>query len=494
MKEQRPQFSSLTQDETEKYCKLECHLGIRLVTALLKAHSDIGLETNVFFGPGSTAEKLLTKYDVERYMKPAPEWAHDAVMTAFSGGRFENRVFGVVPGPLESRDIASAYPYQSWQLPCLVCGEWSYHEGSIDELMPIIQRSTLALTHVYVPPHDDSVAYAPFPFRDENGSISYPFDCETWVWKQELLAAIKAGYWKIDANELITYHTECKHRPFQWVPEIYRQRLLLGKDGKGLVLKLGVNSLYGKSAQSVGKARFANWVWAGNITSGCRAQILEAMGCAPNLDSILSIATDGIVSAVPLQLPNPLYTGTDINGKPLGCWEYKKPKLGRETVGRAFIRPGLNAAWPPSDDDSDDTRARGVGRKVFTRSIRSIVAAIDFGAPGFTIRNIERFIGHKSAIRPNRTALDLMRLLPSKPYLRPLLRERDFSLRADVCEWILDEHELSFNPLPKRRLGPNGELLVRSMGGAMSRPYKAGKVAPETQSYRDQQDIEEEQP
>lgn len=493
MKELRPQFTPLTQDQTERYCKLECAIGIKLVHALLKAHSDIGLETNVFFGPGSTAEKLLVKYGVDRYMANHPEWAHDAVMTAFSGGRFENRTFGVMPGPLHSRDIASAYPYQSWQLPCLQCGVWDFHEGTLDELLPLIQSSTLALTRVYVPPHGSNVTYAPFAFRDEAGSISYPFDCETWVWKQELLAAIKAGYWKIEASELITYRTDCKHKPFHWVPEIYRQRLALGKDGKGLVLKLGVNSLYGKSAQSVGKARFANWVWAGNITSGCRAQILDAMGHAPNLETILSIATDGIVSSCPLTLPEPLDSNTGID-KALGSWEFKKPKPGRENIGRAFIRPGLNTAWPPDDEDSDDTRARGVGRKVFTRSIKSIVAAIDFGATGFTIRNIERFVGHKSSIRPNGKARDLLKLLPSKPYLRVLLRESDFSMREDCCEWILDEHELSFNPHPKRVLGPNGELLVRSMNGAMSRPYKAGKLTPENQAYRDEQEIEEEQP
>src|SRR5690348_17906092 len=50
-----------------------------------------------------------------------------------------------------------------------------------------------------------------------------------------------------------------------------------GKDGAGIVLKLGTNSTYGKTAQSVGSAPFRSWIWAGNITSGTRAQLLRAM-------------------------------------------------------------------------------------------------------------------------------------------------------------------------------------------------------------------------
>lgn len=488
MKDERDQFSPLTQNEVERYCRLECQIGARLVHALLKAHTDIGLETRVFYGPGSTAECLLVKHEVEKYMRPEPEWAHTAVMTAFSGGRFENRLFGVVDGPLYSYDISSAYPYQSYQLPCLQCGYWTFEEGTLEELLPKIQKATLALSHVYVPKHDSKLAYAPFPFRDERGSISYPFDCETWVWKKELLAAIESKLWSVKANEAILYHTACDHKPFEWVPEVYRARLALGKDGKGLVLKLAVNSLYGKTAQSVGKARFSSWVWAGNITSGCRAQILEAMGRAKNLDDILSIATDGIISRTRLDMPNPIHTDTGTE-KPLGGWE-EKEKPG----GRVLVRPGLNSAWPPKNDDSDDTRARGVGRRTFTESIWNIVQSIERGATEYRIEGIQRFVGHKSSLHPNASARSLLPLLSTKPYLRILLKPDHFSQRAECGEWILDEQVVSFNPLPKRNAGAHNILSVRSMNGALSRPYKQLKQSPESEAYRIAQDVEEEQP
>lgn len=495
MKASRDEFTPENADEIERYCRLECQIGARLIHALLTAHAAIGLETTVFYGPGSTADALLEKHNVADYMAPCPEWAESAVMTAFSGGRFENLLFGVVPGPLYGYDLASAYPYQAYQLPCLACGVWEYHEGSLDELLPAINAATLAATHVYVPRHDPELAYAPFPFRDHKNSICYPFDCATWVWKQELLAALRARYWTIEATEAITYTTKCDHRPFDWVPPTYKHRLDLGPDGKGLVLKLALNSgTYGKFAQSVGKAKFNNWVWAGVVTSGCRASIIDAMGACERLDDIVSIATDGIVTRRPLTLPKPLPTDTGTK-KPLGGWDDKfKGVAVSDLRGRVLVRPGLNTAWPVRDTDEDDTRARGVGRTVFTKAIREIVAAIEAGESGYTIRDIPRFVGHKSSIKPNGRARQLLPMLSRYPYLRAILKEEDFSQRADCGEWILDEHILSFDPIPKRTRGEGNKLMVRFMNGAESRPYKQDKLAPETASYREQQDIAEEQP
>lgn len=500
MKDSRSGFTPENSDEIERYCRLECQIGARLIHALLTAHADIGLETTVFYGPGSTADALLELHHVADYMAQCPEWAVKAVMTAFSGGRFENLLFGVVPGPLYGWDLSSAYPYQAYQLPCLQCGVWEYHEGTLEEMLPAIRAATLACTHTYVPKHDPMLAYAPFAFRDHKGHIFYPFDCATWVWKQELLAGLNAKIWDIEATESITYTTRCDHRPFEWVPKTYQDRLNLGKDGKGLVLKLALNSgTYGKFAQSVGKAKFNNWVWAGVVTSGCRAQILDAMAAAPRLEDIISIATDGIISTCRLDLATPLPTNTGTK-KPLGGWEDKskdkngKPIPPHELRGRVLVRPGLNTAWPVKDDDEEDTRARGVGRSVFTKAIKEIVAAIESGQPGYTIRDIPRFVGHKSSIRPNGNARRLLPMLSRYPYLRALLKPEHFSQRADCGEWILDEHILSFDPIPKRIRGEGNRLLVRSMNGAESRPYDKGRIDPVSESYREQQDIAEEQP
>jgi hypothetical protein len=48
------------------------------------------------------------------------------------------------------------------------------------------------------------------------------------------------------------YETECDCQPFARMPEFCRERVKIGKEGAGIVLKLGSNSVYGKLAQSVG--------------------------------------------------------------------------------------------------------------------------------------------------------------------------------------------------------------------------------------------------
>src|SRR5207247_70056 len=101
-------------------------------------------------------------------------------------------------------------------------------------------------------------------------------------------------------------------------------------------IKLGLNSIYGKLAQSQGvNPPFQSWVWAGNITSGCRAQLLEAFNVKDRWQ-ILMLATDGVWSSSPLSLPTPLDTGTSNSGKPLGGWESKT-----FPHGVFAVRPGI---------------------------------------------------------------------------------------------------------------------------------------------------------
>src|SRR5690606_37635740 len=135
--------------------------------------------------------------------------------------------------------------------------------------------------------------------------LRYPAAGEGWYWAHEALAAELLT--PLDWGPAWVYRTDCKHEPFKYLAEIYTQRKELKKNGDAAqyVLKLIINSSYGKLAQRVGARNstpaFQNFVWAGMITAHCRMQILQAVAQDP--EAVIQIATHGIVSRKPLNLP-----------------------------------------------------------------------------------------------------------------------------------------------------------------------------------------------
>jgi hypothetical protein len=93
------------------------------------------------------------------------------------------------------------------------------------------------------------------------------------------------------------------------------------ESGPEKIIKLGLNALYGKTAQQVG-ARYVDGAlrtppffqldWAGYVTAGCRAKLMEAAIQKPH--AIIMFATDGLFSTEELDLDCPAE-------KTLGAWE-----------------------------------------------------------------------------------------------------------------------------------------------------------------------------
>src|SRR6202007_436578 len=100
--------------------------------------------------------------------------------------------------------------------------------------------------------------------------------------------------------------------PFEWVPELYAARRELKERGDfgQMVLKLALNSLYGKMAQGVGygngNPKWQSYFWAGAITAWTRAQIMKLI----TMQTPLMIATDGVFFSQPLDIP----TSDEIGG------------------------------------------------------------------------------------------------------------------------------------------------------------------------------------
>jgi hypothetical protein len=473
MKEKRgngDEWNSQTLAQLKVYCDEECGYLAKLGRKLIAAHDDAGIKLKSYFGAGSTASALLDKLGIVDKRGDIPEAMRVGIASAFFGGRFENSIVGPVSGPIYDYDISSAYPYHASLLPCLLCGQWSHydHLDAQAELAAGLVRWSC----------NEGQTWGALPVRagkedPDNvgpGTIRFPLAAAGgWSWLAEFKAAQRFNL-NVVAREAWVYRTDCDHRPFADVPTYYRERVKLGKDAKGLVLKLGMNSVYGKLAQSKGVTpRYQSWVWAGMITAGCRGQLLDAMARAPDRRDILVLATDGIKSRCKLRLDPPVDTGTGDLPKPLGGWEEKVM-----AKGMFVVRPGIFFPLDPTADELEKVRARGLGRKLLYEQWEKVVDAWEAHRPTVKLTGVSRFIGAKSGFS---VAKGRVKRSP------------------DLGEWVSYPVDCSFNPRPKRcGVNRDGTLRPWDYVAQESTPYDRAMLSPEAALMRLAEKIAEEQP
>lgn len=455
MKDKRSEFDKEDPDAVRAYCLEECKCIAELAHKLVDSHTTAGLKLTKFYGAGSSGAAMLTTMGIRDKMKPAPDEMRDAVAAAFFGGRFENAYIGGFSEKLWSYDISSAYPYQTTFLPCLEHGTWSYSENENE-----VTIARLSLVQYRLLPNPRIRDWAPFPFREKDGSISFPATSGGgWVWSDEYKAGKRLYPNNVQFRRAWIYQSDCQCSPFEAIPKYYRHRLRIGKEGPGIVIKLAVNSCYGKLAQSVGNAIFNSWIWAGIITSGCRAQILELLGLHRKRSNMLMVATDGVVSRERLKTPAPRDTGTNeaeddkgnITRKPLGGWE-EKPMPN----GIFMARPGIYFPLAPTDEQIKDIRGRGIGKGVVLDNWARIMKAWEEGGETAIVKvaNVQRFCGAKTSI--SRSVVK-----GSNPFRWQYNRAnaQDGKLPC-YGDWVHREVNMSFNPMPKRlRVMPDGKRL-----------------------------------
>ena len=488
MKDKRSDFDKEEKINIKGYCLSECQYLAKLVTKLKNAHVKAGLNLKSYYGAGSTAAALLDTIGIKKLVKEEIEYSskkeknfgysmRDAVLTAFFGGRFENSIVGVINTDVYNYDISSAYPYQISQLPCLKHGVWklTYNRKDLDSVNAALINWKNPVKQVS---HDDY--WGPLPFRTKDGSIIYPVSGGTgWTYKQEFIQAEKFGVKFLSAWILLQ---TCKCRPFEKFPIYYIERCRIGKDGPGIVIKLGTNAGYGKLAQSVGKPQYNSWLWASMITSGCRAQILEAALCHKNISNLLMIATDGIYSREKLNLPLPIDTGTNETGKPLGGWEEKIVK-----GGMFAAKPGINFPLTQKEQDVKVVRGRGFGRKIIISNLSNIQEHwTNYGInQKVTFPSVSRFCGAKNHVS---RGLKLFDEFCQDGELYYYKRSKDYG------EWIEKSMYMSFNPLPKRAGIRNDNRLIPHYlsSDVISSPYD--KLTAEENKEDEFESIGEEQP
>lgn len=470
MKQERSAFHAADWSpggDVERYCIQECMLLARMMDRVQEATHQAGLKFWPLHGAGSLAGAMLRKHKVGTHMAPLgdnldAEQAAKldmAVRSAYFGGRFEVSRIGPVPGPLHAYDINSAYPYACLSHPSLV-GTWERGPSSKRTVLSLDESRYLV---VGVEWHTDNVnqAWGPFPVRLDSGAVIYPGNGCGYYWLSEVLAAVRlfgAKHFSIrDTWELKPEDTTV--RPFDFLRDYYRQRKEWGKDGPGIVMKLGMNAVYGKLAQTLGyKPPFHSLVWAGMTTAKARAMLMDAMKEASQLDNIISLATDSVVSTTPLSFP-----GTEL----LGDWDHKIYE-----GGLFIVRPGIYFALDEEERLKGweaTTRGRGISRKTLHQYTSRVLEAWERGDETVPMPT-ERFVG----LRTGLTRTDNV-----------------------MGEWEEYVFNLSFDPRPKRLWAPGDDrsrIRVITEGFWASMPYRAGVDSEESQAMRELKKIIIDQP
>jgi len=364
--------------ETEAYNALEVLLLEQLMTNFRAVCWETTYVPTKWQGPGHLASAMLKRHGIPRrdeidILKNGD--FRSLAQAAYYGGRFETTAVGPIPHTVYQYDINGAYVYMLKSLPCLTHGTWRWVRDR-----PVGARIWFGQIHFN---HDAAEFLFHFPVRLKDGSIQWPKEGNGVYWSVEIEAAERAGS-DVEFISGWVYEPHCKCRWFDFVDSYYEQRLALGKSAKGFVLKLAGNSIYGKLAQSIGYAPWANPIWAGLITAGCRAMLIDAYSQAPN--ECYMLATDGIFMGAKLDLPI---------SKQLGDWE--------ETIhpdGIFIVQPGIYFMGA-------EAKTRGIERGRITdmreKFEAQLVKFIDSGGHDHTVSvPVTNFITARQALARNK--------------------------------------------------------------------------------------------
>lgn len=293
-----------------QYMTQELQMLVALCDRLRSMLAAVDIYPAKWHGPGAVASKVLQTHKIARHKGDYGDEFRRIAESAYYGGRFEQFKRGRANQPVYQYDIRSAYPNAMRHLPSLANVTWSM----IDTPTHVADTDLCYID--YQPKRIDHMAIGWLPHRIPNGSIYYPNWAIGWYWGVEIPRHLHRYVTKLYRPSTLV------GTPFDFVTEQYEHRAALKRAGKPeqLALKLSLNSLYGKLAQSKGAIcdngrwqypSFHEVVWSGYITAYTRAMISKALHSV-DPQHIVATETDSIFSLVPLSLEI---------GERLGQWE-----------------------------------------------------------------------------------------------------------------------------------------------------------------------------
>lgn len=354
MKLSRGDFADDAQASILEYNFLECELLAALMQklhALLLQNPIDPTDNNVWLslkrwdGAGAVAAAIYRKEGIKEHVgssvstdfhgRPVDNWHYRdkqeqsdieyALRCAYFGGRIECFQRGHAHRAGYDIDIVSAYPAAMLTLPSFQAGgRWEWEEKFDEESFGVWRTEW------------DSEAHAiyPLPYRTHTGGVLFPDQGRGWYHTVEVAAALEDKRNHVTVHGGYVWRPSTDVKPFAFVSCYFDARRALQAIGHAAekVIKLGINSLYGKTAQTLGSELedfpcggrgieqcrtdtyvedcamdkifsrtppFFNLAWAGAITAHCRATVYRE--CMPRENEIVMIQTDGMfgVGAAP---------------------------------------------------------------------------------------------------------------------------------------------------------------------------------------------------
>lgn len=319
MKTMRGNFANVAQSDINAYNRAELECLVELMNKVRDAVDGLGLVLNRWDGAGSIAAAIMRKHNIKEFKCETGKDILDAVSTAYAGGRIEVCKIGSHNTTVYDYDINSAYPHVMASLPCLAHGSWTYGDSRTSP------PPGFTLVHCEYK-FQEGMPFYPLFYRTDHMQICFASRGEGIYWYPEYEAALLCPG-VINVIRWWHFEPDCHHGPFHWIPEYYKTRQQWVKkpledwqNGGEKIIKLGLNSLYGKSAQQLGgrvgrPPAYHQMEWAGYITASTRARLFCAAMHDPT--AVIGFATDGIFTTRPLPFSHS-------DDKSMGEWDIKE--------------------------------------------------------------------------------------------------------------------------------------------------------------------------
>jgi hypothetical protein len=383
----RGSFEQWNIDDLIAYNDEELELLVEIMNKLRDALIAVDVRLSEWYGPGAIAKYWFKKYQVKVPAIPASVPLYKALKSSYYGGRFEQLQLGRFRHVYEY-DIRSAYPSVMSTMPAF--SDWRRVKSYAD--------NPYSIWYVTF----DMRAYLqrgfrgslPLPVRSRDGHICFPALGKGWYWQHEL-QLVRDFFPKAKLTIHEGYKAEANGTPFAWVKGLYEYRQKLKSEGNlaHYAIKVGLNSLYGKTAQTVGSNIYHSLAWAGYITSSTRVKIARA-AYSTDPDNLIGFATDALFTTKAI---------SDISvSDDLGDWEEQLFDVG------TFFQSGVYRLERPCDNlDIKCPKCNGTGTETqdryrgspLRRGIDDIIRQLKGDKSKYPSVKISRFISHLLAIR-----------------------------------------------------------------------------------------------
>lgn len=355
-KASRGNFKLSELEKIKAYNAAELELMVTLAQTIRHKLDDLGIRLNRFDGSGAIASAILKAHKVTEHLPPLDPEIERLAGNAFIGGRIECLQYGHSSRGGYQYDMRSAYPWAMTQLPSFN-GTWTKYKGDAGQRpysMYLIEWTKF----------NNPAIPAPLPFRTKSGSIVYPAQGKALIWSPEVEIIRGLSKTEIKYKILQTWVFEpfnFEIRPFKFLETLFYKRQYLTEtkeNGAANILKLGMNSIWGKTAQRVGWSEnniptYHNLVIAGLTTSYVRAAVYQA--AQSDLDAVIAIETDAIITR--RRIKSPAVT----LGNGLGEWA--------ETQFSSLTYCNSGLAFATDMDGRTITRTSGVPTGVLSQAM-----------------------------------------------------------------------------------------------------------------------------